>query len=323
VAGLPPRERGLRLERKGAPRAVVEAADSALEAIDTIRFGGAGRDVAEAAIERLAGAMAARRGPARGAGAGAATIVALLLAAASNSQLLAASSSLAQEAARRVGSRVGSPAEAAWSEANRAYRAGDMAAAAAAYETLAERHADPRIEANLAAALWRQGRRGEALARYRGALALAPRDPAIRADERRLWNELGRPPDLGRPARALAAVRLDEILVALLVASWVAALGLAFSRRDRRARPAAGGLIAIAGLLAFAAGLHAIAIEGPRRGIATAGAELHAAPDGERIAALPEGALVRVLERAPAGWRAGASGLPAGGVAPDRIVPLY
>ena len=37
---------------------------------------------------------------------------------------------------------------------------------------------------------------------------------------------------------------------------------------------------------------------------------------------LPEGALVRVLEQAPDGWRVRASGLPAGWVAPDRIVPL-
>jgi hypothetical protein len=84
----------------------------------------------------------------------------------------------------------------------------------------------------------------------------------------------------------------------------------------------AGAALAIAALLAVSAGLHAVAIEGPRRGIATAGAELHAAPDGERIAALPEGALVRVLERTPDGWRVRTSGLPAGWVAPDRIVPL-
>ena len=74
--------------------------------------------------------------------------------------------------------------------------------------------------------------------------------------------------------------------------------------------------------LAIAAALHAIAIEVPRSAIATAGAELHATPGGERIAPLPEGAFVRVLERAPDGWRVRASGLPAGWVAPDRIVPL-
>jgi len=314
VAGLPPRERSQRLERKGAPREVVDAAGSALEAIDTVRFGGAGLDVAGSAIGRLTGAMAAGPGAVRGAGAGSAALLALLL---------GASAARAQDGALQVDqASVSAEAEAAWSQANRAYRAGDMAAAAGVYEKLAERYADARIEANLAAALWRQGRRGEALARYREALVLAPRDPVIRADERRLWNELGRPPELGAPARALGVVRLDEILVGLLVASWAAALGFALARRDPRARPVAGAALAIAALLAVSAGLHAVAIEGPRRGIATAGAELHAAPDGERIAALPEGALVRVLERTPDGWRVRTSGLPAGWVAPDRIVPL-
>ena len=320
LAGLPPRERGQRLERKGASREVVQAADSALEAIDTVRFGGAAIGAAQAAIERLTGALASGREPARGAGAGAAIALALLLFAASLAEPAVFDG--AQDAARHADSRGDSSPVAAWSEANRAYREGDMAAAAAGYAALAERFADPRLEANLGAALWRQGRRGEALARYRQALALAPRDPAIRADERRLWNELGRPPGLGAPARALAAVRLDEILVALLVASWAAAAAFAFARRHARARPAGAIALASAALLAVAAALHTVAIELPRRAIATAGAELHAAPDGERIAALPEGALVDVLEIAPDGWRVRAAGLPAGWVAPDRIVPL-
>ena len=52
------------------------------------------------------------------------------------------------------------------------------------------------------------------------ALALAPREPAIRRDEQRLWNELGRPPRVEQPARALAAARLDELLLLLLAASY-------------------------------------------------------------------------------------------------------
>ncbi len=325
VAGLSPRERAETLERKGAPRAVVEAAGAALEAIDGVRFGGAGLGAAVGAVERLTAAMAAKRGATRGAGAVMGALLALAAGASVAGPAPAAAQpapALVQDDPRGRDSLASASAAAVWSEANRAYRAGDMAAAAAAYEELAARHADPRIEANLAAALWRQGRRGEALARYREALALAPRDPAIRADERRLWIELQRPPRFGPPERALAAVRLDEILLALLVASWVAAVGTALARRHRRARAVAAVALATAALLAMTAALHAIAIEGTRHGIATAGAEVHAAPGGERIAALPEGALVRVLERAPDGWRVRASGLPAGWVAPDRIVPL-
>lgn len=311
VSGLSSRERGDRLERGGAPREVVDAAGRALVAIDGVRFGGAGLDAAIGSLERLSAAIGAEPA-ARRAAAGGALALGLVL---------AATMALAQDPAASGSAGSGS-AEAAWSEANRAYRAGDVVSAAAGYRALAERHADPRIEANLAAALWRQGRKGEALARYREALALAPRDPAIRADERRLWNELGGPPDLGSAARALAAVRLDEILIALLAASWSAALAVALARHDRRARPAAAFCLAVTLLLAMAAGVHALAIEAPRRGIATAGAELHAAPGGERIDALPEGAVVRVLERAEDGWRVRASNLPAGWVAPDRIVPL-
>jgi tetratricopeptide (TPR) repeat protein len=324
VAGLSPRERAEKLERRGAPRAVVEAAGAALVAIDGVRFGGAGLDAAVGAVERLTAAMAAKRGAAR-AGAAGAALLALAVAASVAGPASAAAQptrALVQDTPGGRDSLESASAAAVWSDANRAYRAGDMAAAAAVYEALAARHADPRIEANLAAARWRQGRRGEALACYREALALTPRDPTIRADELRLWNELQRPPRLGPTSRALSAVRLDEILIALLVASWVAAVGTALAGRDRRARPVAAVALATVALLAMTAALHAIAVDGPRRGIATAGAEVHATPGGERIAALPEGALVRVLERAPDGWRVRASGLPAGWVAPDRIVPL-
>ena len=319
VAGMPSRERGERLERKGASREVVDAADAALVAIDGVRFGGAGLGTAVAAVERLSVAMGAQRRAESGAARAGAIVLALALGAA-----FGASSALGPEAAfgGQAAPLEPASAQAAWKDANDAYRAGDMAAAAAAYASLAERYEDPRIAANLGAALWRQGRRGEALARYREALALTPRDRAIRADERRLWNELGRPPQLGAPARALAAVRLDEILIALLVASWAAALAIALAGRARRARPAAATALAATVLLALGAAVHAIAIEGARRGIAAAGAELHAAPGGKRIDALPEGALVRVLEQAPDGWRVRASGLPAGWVAPDQIIPL-
>lgn len=79
---------------------------------------------------------------------------------------------------------------------------------------------------------------------------------------------------------------------------------------------------AIVAALALVAALHAWTIERPNRGIAITGAELSAAPGGEVIAALPEGALVRVLEREEDGWRVRAARLPAGWVAPGLIVPL-
>ena len=94
------------------------------------------------------------------------------------------------------------------------------------------------------------------------------------------------------------------------------------SRSARAERRAAGGSAAVIGALAIVAALHAWTIERSDDAIAAADAELAAAPGGEGIAQLPEGALVRVLEREPEGWRVRAAGLPAGWVAPDRIVPL-
>lgn len=314
LAGLPSRERRMRLERHGAPVEVVESAEAARAALDGARFGGVGLDLALRELDRLESALDADVGSAHRAGTRGAVVLALALA-------LAAPASGTQPAAGPV--EPGSPAAAAWREANLAYRAGDLAAATRTYEVLASRYDDPRLEANLAASLWRRGRRGEALAHYRSALALAPRNGAIHREERSLWNELGRPARNGQTARALAAMRLDEVLLALLAASWLAAAAMALARSRHRVRPVGRAAAAIVVAMALAAALHALAIERPERAVAGAGAELRAVPDGEPIATLPEGAVVEILERAPEGWRVRAAGLPAGWVAPDRIVPLH
>ena len=307
-AGLPAGERRERLARAGASAEIVEAAEAARTALEAIRFGGIGVERAAAQLERLEIALRQEdRGPAVGSGggrAGALLVVAALVAGVT------------------AGTAVAQDPIAIWSEANRALRAGDVAAAVRGYEALSERFDDARIEANLAAAHWRAGRRGEALASYRAALLLEPRNAAIRRDATRLWTELGRPPRDGALARALAHARLDELLLALLVANaMTAAAVLAARRRPARALLAAAAC-ATTVLLAGAAALHAWTIERPERAVAAAGAELDAAPGGAPIAALPEGSVVEVLERADAASRVKAAGLPAGWVAADRIVPL-
>jgi tetratricopeptide (TPR) repeat protein len=298
---------------------VVDGSEAARAALEGARFGGAGLDLAVGELEALERAIEAA-GSSRGAGAPGAIALALAVA------IGALGTGLAQPsrdtALRQRAAATPVSATDAWRESNEAYRRGDMAAAARGFEALARRHEDPRLEANLAAALWRQGRRGEALARYRSALALDPREPAIRRDEQRLWNELGRPPRVEQPARALAAVRLDELLLLLLAASWVAAGAAGVARSRKVARPVAAAAVAVVIALAIAAAFHAMTVERPRRAIAAAGAELRAVPGGEPIGSLPEGAVVRVLERATDGWRVRAAGLPAGWVAPDRIAPL-
>jgi hypothetical protein len=306
LAGCASVERRQRLERRGAPPEVVDGSEAARAALESARFGGAGVDLAVRELERLERAIEPVGDASRAGVTGVSSAIAFALAAA----LGGPGDALAQSATS------------AWRTSNEAYGRGDMVAAANGFEALARSHHDPLLEANLAAALWRQGRRGEALARYRAALALAPREPAIRRDEQRLWNELGRPPRVEQPGRALAAVRLDELLLLLLAASWLAAGTAALARARARARPAAAAAAAIVVALAAAAALHAMTVEWPVRAIAAAGAELRAAPGGEAIGSLPEGAVVRVLERAPEGWRVRATGLPAGWVAPDRIAPL-
>jgi tetratricopeptide (TPR) repeat protein len=312
-AGLSSTERRQRLERRGAPVDLVESAESARTALEGVRFGGAGLDLATRELERLEALLEADVGVPRGAGAGGAAVLAFLALG------LGATASVA----RPVQDSLASGPSASWRDANRAYRGGDPAAAARTYEALARRFADPHLEANLAAALWRQGRRGEALARYQSALALAPRNGAIRRDALRLWNDLGQPPRDGQPARALATVRLDEILLALLAASWLAVAAMAVTRSRRRSLAVTRAAVGLVALLALAAGLHALALERPERAVAAAGAQLRAAPGGEPLASLPEGAVVQILERTAEGWRVRARGLPAGWVAPDRIVPLH
>jgi tetratricopeptide (TPR) repeat protein len=324
LAGLSPRERKVRLERSGAGVEVVESAEAARAALEGIRFGGVGTDLAARELARLGTALRTESGVAPRAvfpglvalGLGLAFGLGLALALAWPSVVDGAQASV-------VSPQSGPPAATAWGEANQSYRAGDLATAVRGYEALSASYDDPRLEADLAAALWREGRRGEALARYRSALALAPRNGAMRSDERRLWNELGRPPQNGPLERVLGLVRLDELLAALLAASWLTAGAVAASRVRSFARPVARGAIAAIVALALAAALHAWTIERPERAVATDGAELRASPGGEPIASLPEGAVVRVLERGAEGWRVRSADLPAGWVAPDRIVPLH
>ncbi|HEY7472193.1 MAG TPA: BatD family protein [Gemmatimonadota bacterium] len=316
LSGLPPKERRARLERRGAGRGVITAAEAARSALDGVRYGGIGIERAVGELDRLADRLRAESTAARRTSGAAGLWTALAL----------AGGAVAPHAAHAAQATADSMSPAAvWAAANEAYRAGDLDGALRGYEAVAARHDDPRLDADRAAALWRLGRRGEALARYADALALAPRNGAIREDAERLWIELGRPARSGPVARALGLVRLDELLAGLLAASWLTVGAIALARARGSGRMVTGAsatAAALAAALGLAAALHAWTIERADGAIALAGAELLAAPGGEVIAALPEGALVRVLGREADGWRVRAADLPAGWVAPDRIVPL-
>lgn len=199
--------------------------------------------------------------------------------------------------------------EAVWDRANAAYRAGEFAPAIAIYDELADRHDDPRLEADLAAALWRVGRRGEAVVHYRRALAGEPRNDALRADLGSLMAELGLERD--DPVRdVLQRARLDELLWVLLAATTIGFIAFAATGGGRKI-----GLAVLAVAALIAAAVVARAWTGSRDvAIALRPVAVAAAPGGSPIVELPEGAHVRVLETRNTSWRVRPPGSPAGWV---------
>jgi tetratricopeptide (TPR) repeat protein len=225
--------------------------------------------------------------------------------------LLLAGQAAAQERASGDDPRV------AWETANAAYRAGDFEVAATAYRDLAARHADPHLEADLAAALWKAGRRGEAVLHYRRALALAPRDEAVRADLARLRAGLAVPGEPGRMG-LLERARLDEFLWTFF---WTSALGFVVFVAGRGRRRIAVPVLAAIALVGTVTAVRAWR-EGHDLAVAIRPAEIAAAPGGAGIAPLPEGITVRVLERGGSAWRVRPPGGPAGWVSSVRLEPI-
>lgn len=306
VAGLGPDERRRRLDRAGVPANVRAAAERSRDELAASAYGGRATQEALQAIRTFE--ISLPREPVGRRGFGAVWPVGLALAAAIP---LVAGTAPADDPVS------------AWREANRAYRAGDFQAAAAGYRALVRDHVDPWLEADLAAALWRSGGRGEAVGWYRRAIDLDPRNEVVRRDLARLVHELGDPPD-ATPTGAdlLGRVRREEILLALLLVNALTA-GLATHHRLRRGRTAVlAGSVAVTAGLAAAAALHGPVVRPWDLGVATAEVEIASRPDGPVIGRLPEGSVIEVLEPGPRAWRIRAPGRPAGWVAGERIFPL-
>ncbi len=208
-----------------------------------------------------------------------------------------------------------------WRAANEAYRSGDPQGAARAYRALLATASDPLLEADLAAALWRSGNRGEAVLHYLRAVRLDPRNGVLRDDLADLRVELGDPPSTDGPPAPLDRVRPDEFLLALLALGAVAAFVGWRSRTEPGWRAAFGALLA-AVLLIAAATVVAARSRAEPRGVVLAGARVAGRPGGVTIGSLPEGAVVRVLGRTADGWRVRGAGAPPGWVASDAIAPL-
>lgn len=207
--------------------------------------------------------------------------------------------------------------EAVWERANAAYRAGDFGRAVSLYDELVARHPDPHLEANLAAALWRAGRRGEAVVHYRRALALEPRNDSLRADIDRLRTGLELNPRAGW-IDLLERVRLDELLWVLLGVTTLGFIAFAASGgRKRVALPVLIGTVLITAVVAARAWTASRPVA-----IALRPVQVAAAPGGVPIVELKEGTEVRVLERRRTSWRIRAPGEPAGWVPAGTVEPV-
>lgn len=299
-------------ERSGqgdVPPAVADARRQAREALLAGAYSGRGDAEVERALGRLEAALEdERRQLERNAGWWRTFLPVLVLIAAGG------------------GSAAGAQAERgeAWRAANAAYRAGEFEQAARGFRTILDAGLDARAEANLAAALWREGERGRAVLHYHHALELAPREAVIAADLARLRDQLGDPPRTESAAHdLLATVRLDELLLALLGAGTLAFFVLVAGYRWTAGRVARVAGVALVVLLAGITALKAAVRERGERAVVVGRAAVRAASGGAVIAAIPEGSIVDVLERDPTGWRVRAPGIPAGWVAKDRIVPLH
>lgn len=304
VASADPHRLRAELETRGVAPELVDAVTEARRATTAAAYAGSSAADPAAAIERLESALGSgdeRRGRRW-------WIPTLLLLSGVATAALASQPASFEER---------------WEAANRAYREGDFATAAAVYGELSSLRADPWLEADRAAALWRRGEEGAAVAAYLGALELAPRAWRVRADLADLRAGLGDPPGLdGRAPAFLEYVRLDEWLAGLLALSWIA-FGTALVVRRRPAARAT--LPVLVGAFTVVAALAAVdaATEIDVRAVARSETPIRARPGGAAIASLPEGAVAEVLERAPRAWRVQTEGLPAGWVASDRIVPLH
>ncbi len=107
--------------------------------------------------------------------------------------------------------------------ANKLYEAGKFNDAAAAYERLLQGGmSSPALYFNWGNAQFKAGRMGRAIAAYRQAEALTPRDPDVRANLRYARNQVQGPTlRPGLPERALGVLSLTEWSLLTTAAFWV------------------------------------------------------------------------------------------------------
>jgi tetratricopeptide (TPR) repeat protein len=149
----------------------------------------------------------------------------------------------------------------AFAEANKLFYAGKYRAAAAAYAQLLTNGASATLWFNLGNAYFKADQRGHAIAAYREALRLEPRDPAARFNLKFVREKVaGSEPAAGSVwQRALTALTLNEWTLLTVVAWWLLFLLLALRELRPALRKALRLYVGLAGLASavFAGGLAA------------------------------------------------------------------
>lgn len=146
----------------------------------------------------------------------------------------------------------------AFATANQLYVDGRFADAAAAYEAMLQTgNISEAILFNRGNALFREGKTGLAIASYREAQLLAPRDPDLRANLQfaRTRARGGAPYHLDRWRSWLDSLTLNEWTALVAAAFWVFLLLLAAAQWRKELRAALGNYILAAGSVAAVLGV--------------------------------------------------------------------
>jgi tetratricopeptide (TPR) repeat protein len=146
---------------------------------------------------------------------------------------------------------------AAFDAANKLYEQGKFAEATSGYENIAQAGAvSAGVYFNLGNARFKSGEVGRAIASYRQAEALAPRDPDVRANLQFVRGQIQgptQPPD--RVRRWLGALTLNEWTLFASVAVWLWLLLLAWRQWQPALKRALRGLVLATGAATLIVGL--------------------------------------------------------------------
>jgi tetratricopeptide (TPR) repeat protein len=143
-----------------------------------------------------------------------------------------------------AGTLLASDVTASFSDANQFFAAGKFPQAAKSYETILNSGAvSPNLLFNYGDAEFKSGNLGRAIAAFRRAALLAPRDADVRANLEFARNQVqGASFSQGRPEALLGALALNEWTVLAMIAFWLA-FGLFAAMQVRPAlKPALRGV---------------------------------------------------------------------------------